>query len=78
MNGNQEPTQDRPFTKSVIKSHLKRIMKACDEDSERDFLSELGALHRDVVYESKYLTDEQFTEMSHELLEELETERNAD
>ena len=76
MTEKQGPTQDRPFTKSLIKSHLKRIMKACDDDAERDFLSELGALHKDVVYESKYLTSEQFDEMSQELLDELESERN--
>ena len=76
MNENQEPKQDRPFTKSLIKSHLKRIIKECDDDAERDFLSELGTLHRDVVYESKYLTSEQFDEMSQELLDELESERN--
>lgn len=76
MNENQEPIQERPFTKSVIKNHLKQIMKACDDDPEREFLSELGALERNVVFENKYLTDEQFQEMCQELLDDLESERN--
>lgn len=76
MNENQEPTQDRRFTKIVIKNHLKDIMKACDADPERDFLSELGALERTVVFDDKYLTEEQFQEMCQELLDELESERN--
>lgn len=76
MTEKQEPKQDMPFTKSLVKATLRRMIKECDEDEERDFLRELGALHRDVVHESKFLTDEQFDELSRELLDELEAERN--
>lgn len=76
MNENQEPTQDRPFTKIVIKSHLRQIMKACDNDPEREFLEEFGKLRESVVFKDKYLTDDQFDEMCQELLDELESERN--
>lgn len=76
MTEKQEPKQDMPFTKSLVKATLRRMIKECDADEERDFLKELGKLHRNVVYENKYLTDEQFDEMSRELLDELEFERN--
>lgn len=76
MTEKQEPKQDMPFTKSLVKETLRRMIRECDEDAERNFLNELGALHRNVVYEAKYLTSDQFDDMSQELLDELEAERN--
>lgn len=76
MDEKQIPAQDRTFTKSVIKNHLKQIMKACDNDPEREFLEDLGRLREDVVFQNKYLTDDQFDEMCQELLDDLESERN--
>lgn len=74
----QKPASDRTFTKSVIKSHLRQIMKACDNDPEREFLEELGKLRENVVFQNKYLTDDQFDEMCQELLDDLDRERDDD
>lgn len=76
MDEKQKPAQDRTFTKSVIKSHLREIMKECDNDPEREFLEDLGRLRENVVFRNKYLTDDQFDEMCQELLDDLESERN--
>lgn len=67
--------QEMPFTKSLVKQKLKSIMEACDNDSERDFLRELGELRQDVVYEGKYLSENQFDDMCQDLLDDLEKER---
>ena len=63
------------FTKSLVAKSLKRLMKMCDESElEPDFLTELGKLRNKVVYEQKYLTDEQFDEVCQQVLDDLEKE----
>lgn len=58
--------------RAMIKEDIKRIMRRCDEDLEREFLDEFGAYRRKIVYQSKVVTEDEFDEICKEVLEEVE------
>jgi len=54
----------------IIKADIKKILKDCNEDAERDFLGEFGNYRRTVVYEQSLITIEEFDKICEEILAE--------
>lgn len=58
--------------KEILKTEIKTLIKECDEDPERDFLGELGAIRKHVVYDTKQITVDEFDDICREILKEIE------
>lgn len=57
----------------IVKSEIKQMIKACDEDTERDFLGEFGRYRNRLVYDEEILELETFDKICAEVLEEIES-----
>lgn len=57
------------LVKTLIKNDIKQMMKDCDENSEREFLTEFGKLRQRVVYQEQMITIDEFDKICEEILE---------
>lgn len=57
------------LVKALIKNDIKQMMKDCDENPEREFLTEFGKLRQRVVYQEQMITIDEFDRICEEILE---------
>lgn len=58
----------------MVIADIKNILKACDEDAERDFLSEFGAYRKEIVYQKEAIDADRFDELCQMVLDDLNHE----
>jgi len=53
-----------------IKNYVKKLMKKCDDDADLDFLYLLGKFRKEIVFEKKIITLDEFDALMEEIVED--------